>query len=71
MSDAWEYEEPDSFDRESREDRKWRTASGTVINVANMTDAHLYNAYIKTGSEMLRDEMVVRLFANMLKGRRL
>ncbi len=64
MSDFWEYIDPfEDQDMEcGKAANRWRQKNGEEIDIKDMSDKHVYNAYRKTGSEALLKEMTVRLF---------
>ena len=46
----------------------WETRSGNKLQICNMEDSHLLNAYKLSGNNSLFKEMVVRLFEAKIKG---
>ena len=46
----------------------WKTRSGDKVQICNMEDLHLLNAYKLSGDKSLFKEMVVRLFEAKIKG---
>ena len=70
--DEW-YEDPplDRCGRKKRFDEfrndEWQIKDGKSIEVKDMTDHHLLAAYKMSGDKRLRDEMIIRLFENMIQ----
>jgi hypothetical protein len=61
----------DGYDVEDFWDREpgwWRTRDGRQILISEMDDKHLLNAYKRTGTEELFQEMVLRLFLDKVAG---
>ena len=57
----------DPSPKELRIERMWVTKDGRKIKVTEMDDKHLFNAYMMTGAEFLKDEMLFRLFEERIK----
>ena len=45
----------------------WETKTGDLILIEEMSDSHLLNAFKKCKDKRLRDEMLIRLFAERIK----
>ena len=63
--DCCKYTEKTPF-KQQRLNWKWKTKDKKEIRIVDMTDNHLFNAYIVSGDEKLFSEMVVRLFNQRL-----
>lgn len=48
--------------KHTRGDVKWKTREGDIVRAKDVTDRHLFNAYMHSGADELFREMVVRLF---------
>jgi hypothetical protein len=43
-------------------DSYWTTKDGHQARICDMDDAHVFNAYMRSGDQRLFQEMVIRLF---------
>lgn len=56
--------------REDFREDVWRTKNGGSVKIKDMTDEHLFNAYLSTKRGVLFKEMVVRLFDQRVKAKK-
>ena len=61
--DAWEAKEA----RRNFRTEVWTTKDGRQIDIRDMDDKHLFNAYRHSQEKLLLREMVLRLFENRIK----
>ena len=61
--DAWEAKEA----RRNFRTEVWTTKDGREIDIKDMEDRHLFNAYRYSQDKLLFREMVLRLFENRIK----
>ena len=59
----------DGYDEDDLEPGWWRTRDGRQIKISEMDDKHLLNAYKRTNTEELFEEMVLRLFVERIRAR--
>lgn len=57
------YDLDGGFSTSNKGDDTWTTKDGEVIEIKNMSDKHLFNAYRKFNDHTLAREMLLRLFA--------
>jgi hypothetical protein len=73
LADDLDYYDPSDYyerqisPKQARQENQWQIKDGSYILIADMTDKHLFNAYMMCGSEDLFEEMVIRLFERRLE----